>query len=216
MIFAQTGVPIGLSRAGAKSLTLDSGACVSFFTRRLALTLSLVVPLLGVATAAGPAPQETSPDPRRVAASDRQSAGSNPASATSSPSASSENSSGEPSPISDPENVAATAHTAATDQAEQQRTSLNLLGQTDANSGESRRNENVQFDLVNNNGSRNSTFGWEPPLRSCGSFKSIRVTSAPSSARSRPRLSTRGGGQALTFTESGYPLYSSWRTGAWQ
>ncbi|MEZ5400931.1 MAG: hypothetical protein R2729_14770 [Bryobacteraceae bacterium] len=33
----------------------------------------------------------------------------------------------------------------------QQRTSLNLLGQTDANRGESRRNENVQFNLVDNN-----------------------------------------------------------------
>ncbi|MEZ5355118.1 MAG: hypothetical protein R2762_20985 [Bryobacteraceae bacterium] len=33
----------------------------------------------------------------------------------------------------------------------QQRTSLNLLGQTDTNRGESRRNENVQFNLVDNN-----------------------------------------------------------------
>ncbi len=32
-----------------------------------------------------------------------------------------------------------------------QRTSLNLLGQTDTRSGESRRNENVQFNLVDNN-----------------------------------------------------------------
>jgi hypothetical protein len=32
-----------------------------------------------------------------------------------------------------------------------QRTTLNLLGQTDARSGESRRNENVQFNLVDNN-----------------------------------------------------------------
>ena len=151
MIFAQTGVPIGLLRTGAKSLTLDSAACVSFLTRRLALTLSLVVLLLGVATAAGPAPQETSPDPRRVVASDRQSAGSNPASAPSSVSASTENSSGEPSPIADPESAAAREAAAVASQAEQERTALNLLGQTDASSGESRRNENVQFDLVNNN-----------------------------------------------------------------
>jgi len=33
----------------------------------------------------------------------------------------------------------------------EQRTKLNLLGQTDAQSGESRRNENVQFNLVDNN-----------------------------------------------------------------
>jgi hypothetical protein len=35
-----------------------------------------------------------------------------------------------------------------------QRTQLNLLGQTDASSGESRRNENVQFNLIDNNSLR--------------------------------------------------------------
>ena len=35
-----------------------------------------------------------------------------------------------------------------------QRTQLNLLGQTDAASGESRRNENVQFNLIDNNSLR--------------------------------------------------------------
>src|SRR5512143_1116906 len=33
----------------------------------------------------------------------------------------------------------------------EQRTKLNLLGQTDTQAGESRRNENVQFNLVDNN-----------------------------------------------------------------
>jgi hypothetical protein len=35
--------------------------------------------------------------------------------------------------------------------AEDKRTQLNLLGQTDAKSGESRRNENIQFNLIDNN-----------------------------------------------------------------
>ncbi|MFN7827863.1 MAG: hypothetical protein ACK5RR_07865, partial [Acidobacteriota bacterium] len=35
-----------------------------------------------------------------------------------------------------------------------QRTQLNLLGQTDTSSGESRRNENVQFNLIDNNSLR--------------------------------------------------------------
>ena len=34
---------------------------------------------------------------------------------------------------------------------EDKRTELNLLGKTDAESGESRRNENVQFNLIDNN-----------------------------------------------------------------
>ncbi|MDX2032163.1 MAG: hypothetical protein SF339_15930 [Blastocatellia bacterium] len=38
--------------------------------------------------------------------------------------------------------------------AQTQRTQLNLLGQTDAASGESRRNENVQFNLIDNNSLR--------------------------------------------------------------
>jgi hypothetical protein len=42
----------------------------------------------------------------------------------------------------------------ATDNAPAQRTQLNLLGQTDASSGESRRNENVQFNLIDNNALR--------------------------------------------------------------
>ena len=37
-------------------------------------------------------------------------------------------------------------------------------------------------------------FDWEPPPRSCSSFRSIRVTSALSSARRRPRLSMPGPG----------------------
>ncbi|MBM3782732.1 MAG: hypothetical protein FJW30_00145 [Acidobacteria bacterium] len=40
---------------------------------------------------------------------------------------------------------------AALCQQPQKRTDLNLLGQTDANAGESRRNENVQFNLIDNN-----------------------------------------------------------------
>jgi hypothetical protein len=39
----------------------------------------------------------------------------------------------------------------AADSRTQQRTDLNLLGQTDPDSGESRRNENVQFNLIDNN-----------------------------------------------------------------
>ncbi|MEZ5366565.1 MAG: hypothetical protein R2748_30560 [Bryobacterales bacterium] len=40
---------------------------------------------------------------------------------------------------------------AAPRQADAQRTQINLLGQTDSQRGESRRNENVQFNLVDNN-----------------------------------------------------------------
>ena len=35
--------------------------------------------------------------------------------------------------------------------AEQKRTDLNILGKTDTASGEARRNENVQFNLIDNN-----------------------------------------------------------------
>src|SRR4029078_4195992 len=34
---------------------------------------------------------------------------------------------------------------------EEKRTELNLLGQTDVQAGESRRNENIQFNLIDNN-----------------------------------------------------------------
>jgi len=60
-----------------------------------------------------------------------------------------------------PETAAEAASTTATDtepaaegaaaSALEDRTRLNLLGQTDADSGESRRNENVQFNLIDNN-----------------------------------------------------------------
>ncbi|MDX2181913.1 MAG: hypothetical protein SFV18_20130 [Bryobacteraceae bacterium] len=55
-----------------------------------------------------------------------------------------------PAPARDPEPKAETAPEApaAPDNA---RTQLNLLGQTDTKSGESRRNENVQFNLIDNN-----------------------------------------------------------------
>ena len=43
------------------------------------------------------------------------------------------------------------AETATPETNQNQRTQLNLLGQTDTNSGESRRNENVQFNLIDNN-----------------------------------------------------------------
>jgi hypothetical protein len=46
------------------------------------------------------------------------------------------------------------AETAAPETNQNQRTQLNLLGQTDTNSGESRRNENVQFNLIDNNSLR--------------------------------------------------------------
>ncbi len=48
-----------------------------------------------------------------------------------------------PEPIVEPEGVEA--------EPVDERTQINLLGQTDTNSGESRRNENVQFNLVDNN-----------------------------------------------------------------
>src|SRR5574341_618257 len=42
----------------------------------------------------------------------------------------------------------------ATETTQNQRTQLNLLGQTDTAAGESRRNENVQFNLIDNNSLR--------------------------------------------------------------
>lgn len=53
-----------------------------------------------------------------------------------------------PAPEEEPEPAAAPAEAAAE---QRRRTELNLLGQTDTASGESRRNENVQFNLVDNN-----------------------------------------------------------------
>ena len=50
--------------------------------------------------------------------------------------------------------AAPTSATTATVSATAQREDLNLLGVTDANSGESRRNENVQFNPVDNNALR--------------------------------------------------------------
>ena len=123
-----------------------------------ALTLLLFVSAISVALGAE-APPQSSTDLRGAVASARQSSEpSTPAVAPNGPSISStpgpEKSSGEPAPVANPEAAAvesAPAAVAATNQAEQERTSLNLLGQTDTDSGESRRNENVQFDLVNNN-----------------------------------------------------------------
>ena len=127
--------------------------CVSSPTAGLALFLLLLVPVIDVAMAAGAARESGTPVPREALASARQSSSpSTPASAASGKSASgTRKSSGDPSPIANPESSAAAAAAAATNPAEQQRTALNLLGQTDTSSGESRRNENVQFDLVNNN-----------------------------------------------------------------
>ena len=126
---------------------------VSSASRRLALSLLLFVPVIDVATAAGAGPRSSTPAPHEALASPRQSSSpSTPVSATSSTSPSGRGkSSGEPPPIANPESSAVPAAAAATNPAEQQRTALNLLGQTDTISGESRRNENVQFDLVNNN-----------------------------------------------------------------
>ena len=58
----------------------------------------------------------------------------------------------EPSPTAEPQPE--TPPPTAASQAEQQRLELNLLGQTDAASGESRRNENVQFNLIDRNAMR--------------------------------------------------------------
>lgn len=54
-------------------------------------------------------------------------------------------------PITEPAPPAAANPAPSTAEPAAARTQLNLLGQTDANSGESRRNENVQFNLIDNN-----------------------------------------------------------------
>jgi hypothetical protein len=56
-----------------------------------------------------------------------------------------------PAPQEKPKTETATAPAEGN---QNQRTQLNLLGQTDASSGESRRNENVQFNLIDNNSLR--------------------------------------------------------------
>jgi hypothetical protein len=73
-------------------------------------------------------------------------------------SANSTNGANEAQPAGDPEPPAGAAEPASESTADRQaanapaqRTTLNLLGQTDTRSGESRRNENVQFNLVDNN-----------------------------------------------------------------
>ena len=109
----------------------------------LALTLLVVAPLIDVSRSAGAAPPSSTPEPRETASTQQSSATSIPADTT--------KPSSEPSPIADPESAAAREAAPVASQAEQERTALKLLGQTDASSGESRRNENVQFDLVNNN-----------------------------------------------------------------
>ena len=53
----------------------------------------------------------------------------------------------ESSDAPDPEDAAGFTESSTLDQ----RTEINLLGQTDTGAGESRRNENVQFNLVDNN-----------------------------------------------------------------
>ncbi|MBL8173893.1 MAG: hypothetical protein JNK48_04445 [Bryobacterales bacterium] len=56
-----------------------------------------------------------------------------------------------PKPVEPAEPAGADAGPASQPANEDLRTQLNLLGQTDAKSGESRRNENVQFNLIDNN-----------------------------------------------------------------
>ncbi len=57
-----------------------------------------------------------------------------------------------PASVAEPESAAeAGPAEAPASEPEAQRTQINLLGQTDSQSGESRRNENVQFNLVDNN-----------------------------------------------------------------
>ena len=61
---------------------------------------------------------------------------------------------GESAPAGEASPVPPTSPSATTDSAAAQREDLNLLGVTDVNSGESRRNENVQFNPVDNNALR--------------------------------------------------------------
>src|SRR5258705_11419729 len=59
-----------------------------------------------------------------------------------------------PAPTSAPAPKAAEAPATPQPGASEQRLQLNLLGQTDTASGESRRNENVQFNLIDRNAMR--------------------------------------------------------------
>ena len=164
MILASLEIPTGFLATGTKPVTAERrGPRFGPPSGLLTLCLLLFVPGLDVATGAG-GPQPSSTGSRGALSSDRQSSEpSAPAAAppkgadVPSPSGTNKSESG-PAPVANLEAAAAAAApesapaaAAPTSQAEQERTSLNLLGQTDTDSGESRRNENVQFDLVNNN-----------------------------------------------------------------
>ena len=114
--------------------------CVSSPSAGLALFLLLFVPLIDVTTAAGAAPRSSTPDQQEALASARQSSSTLASAASSTSASGTGKSSGEPSPAANPESSAAAVAATAANPAEQQRTELNLLGQTDASSGGSRRN----------------------------------------------------------------------------
>ena len=86
----------------------------------------------------------------------------------------------------------------APDAGQSQRTQLNLLGQTDASSGESRRNENVQFNLIDNNSLRelNLRIGTTATLVSefsgARSFFGAEYGAPPSPIVHLPRVKTGG------------------------
>ena len=64
---------------------------------------------------------------------------------------------------------------------------LNLLGRADTNSGESRRNENVQFNLVDNNALKDLNVRLGTTATLIDEFRADRSTSGPNSATA-PRL----------------------------
>ena len=77
------------------------------------------------------------------------------------------------------------------------RTELNLLGKTDTQGGESRRNENVQFNLIDNNALKELNIRLGTTATLIEEFKPNRTHSGPSSGTvpalrciSRPRANT--------------------------
>ena len=92
--------------------------------------------------------------------------------------------------------------------AEEKRTELNLLGQTDVQAGESRRNENIQFNLIDNNALKdlNARLGtsataiYRVPPRASLFRNGIRQTSPPDSSSLTPP------GIRATFTPESFSL----------
>jgi hypothetical protein len=86
-------------------------------------------------------------------------------------------------------------------QPQTQRTSLNLLGRTDANSGESRRNENIQFNLIDTATAKELMVRLGTSATVHSEFHADRSYSAASSAPGPRRSSTCRRRKARAFTD---------------